>query len=110
MEKHTQNTIAVITFDQGHLDSSNYQQIKAQLHELLEGEQKVVLDLRNIDFLDSSGLSTLLSALRKIRTADGQINIVYSNSALEMVFDIVQLHRIISLHNTMEEAKQELAT
>jgi anti-sigma B factor antagonist len=104
MKKRYDENVAIVEFDEEPLDARNYQERKEELQELIEDDRFVVLDLRSVNFIDSSGLSIILSCLRSLKGRDGTLAVVYVNSALRTVFEIVQLHKIVSLHETLVPA------
>ena len=70
---------------------------RPKLHEL-------VIDLSDVDFCDSSGLSALLIAERQMRDSGGSVKLV---GLKKKVFDLVkisQLDRVFQIHSTITEA------
>jgi anti-anti-sigma factor len=54
-------------------------------------EKRVVLDLRRLQFIDSSGLHALLRADRQLTEAGGQLTIVRGPRAVERLFQLTGL-------------------
>ncbi len=104
MKKRYEENVAIVELDEEPLDARNYQERKEELQELLEDDRYAVLDMRGVNFIDSSGLSIILSTLRLLKTKGGALAVVYVHSALKTVFEIVQLHKIVSLHETLVPA------
>ncbi len=58
----------------GALDGAKASELRDRVSELVaEGNNLVLLDLAEIDFIDSSGLGFLLIALKMLRTAGGDL-------------------------------------
>jgi anti-anti-sigma factor len=55
------------------------------------GRTRMVLDLTDVEFIDSTGLSVLLNALRRITRADGRMALVCSNPTVMRLFEITRL-------------------
>jgi anti-sigma B factor antagonist len=48
----------------GELDLANCRTAEAELHEAMENETEVVIDMRELEFIDSTGIALLVAALR----------------------------------------------
>jgi len=82
----------VIVAVSGELDIASVGSLKEALDELRgAGWSSVVLDLRELSFIDSSGLSLLLQAERAAHRADGAFAIVDGSPALARLLEIVGL-------------------
>src|SRR5690606_25670313 len=68
------------------------------------GATSVVVDLRRVDFLDSTGLGVLVGALKRLRLAGGQLALVCDSEKLLKVFRITALDRVFTLHDSVEAA------
>jgi len=66
-------------------------------------EIKLILDLRDIKFIDSSGFSVLLSAMKAANNQNGQFKICNVASDVKELFQVLQLHNVFELYNTLEE-------
>ena len=79
--------------------------IKSELQDLFEtSEIKVLINMEGIEYIDSTGFSVLLSALRVSGRNNGQIVICsVSESAFEL-FKVLQLHTVFSIIKNREEA------
>ncbi|MBM4174912.1 MAG: STAS domain-containing protein [Ignavibacteria bacterium] len=73
-----------------------------------EGVRKMIVDLSEVEFCDSSGLSALLLCQRQIRERGGAIRLTHCNEKVETLVRISQLERVLPLISTNEEAISEL--
>ena len=93
----------------GRLDARTSPHVRASLQELLESDHlKVIIDLEEVPFIDSSGLAALVSGLRLAREKKGDIILSGIQSQAQTVFRLTMLDHIFSIHPTFEEAKQSL--
>jgi anti-sigma B factor antagonist len=89
----------------GEVDVYTSSVLRERLVELIVGGAKrVVVDLDRVDFLDSSGLGVLVGALRRLRTAGGELSLVCSNEKLLKIFRITALDRVFTLHGSVQAA------
>ncbi len=68
------------------------------------GRTHLVLDLSGVMFIDSTGLSVLLNALRRVTRAGGRMAIVCSNPTVLRLFEITRLDTTFDLHASLEPA------
>ena len=71
---------------------------------IADGGTCVVVDLSGVDFLDSTGLSVLVKALKRIREADGSLDVVVSADRVAKVFRLTGLDKVIPLHSELAAA------
>jgi anti-sigma B factor antagonist len=70
----------------------------------VSAEKRVVLDLSECGFIDSSGLRTLLGARSAAETAGGSLVLVVSDPGLLRVFEVVGLGDVLEIHETVARA------
>jgi anti-sigma B factor antagonist len=89
----------------GEVDIFTATQLDAELSRLTsEGRTDLVVDLARVDFLDSTGLSVLVKALKRVREADGRLDLVVTSDRVAKVFRITGLDQLIPLHATLADA------
>ncbi len=66
-------------------------------------ETKLILDLSEIKFIDSSGFSVLLSAMKAANNQNGLFKICNVAPDVKELFQVLQLHNVFELYNTLEE-------
>ena len=72
------------------------------------GRVHLVLDLSRVDFIDSTGLSVLLNALRRITRRGGQLVLVCSNPTVLRLFEITRLDTTFDIQPTLDDALNRL--
>lgn len=93
----------------GEIDHSNAAKVSAAIDQLLREEHRVVLlDLSDVAYMDSGGISVVLSALRRLR-GRGWLGIINPNANVRRLFQIVGLSldeglRLFSDRSSAEEA------
>lgn len=79
----------VLVAAEGELDVSSAGQLDAQLRELREaGFKRIVLDLRGVSFVDSSGLRTILDAHAASRTASVDFALIQGPMPVRRLFEL----------------------
>ncbi len=93
----------------GRLDATTSPQVRETLQTLLEQDRpKIIIDLQDVPFIDSSGLASLVSGLRMAREKDGIIALSAIQPQAQTVFRLTMLDRIFPIHPTSAEAQQSL--
>jgi len=67
------------------------------------GEKNILLNLGNVRYCDSSGLSAILVANRLCKNANGTFVLTGLNEAVERLITISQLDTVLNITNTVEE-------
>ena len=71
---------------------------------IARGKTSVVLDLSQVEFIDSTGLSVLLNGLRRVTRAQGRLALVCANPTVLRLFEITKLDTTFDIRNSREEA------
>ncbi|GAA3728496.1 anti-sigma B factor antagonist [Spinactinospora alkalitolerans] len=64
----------------------------------------LILDLSNLDFMDSSGLNAVINAYRAVKEHGGSLAIAAPNERVTKVVRLVGLHRQVPVHGTVAAA------
>ena len=80
---------------QGELDLATAPQLEAEFERIgeLEGVELAVVDLRELAFLDSSGLEAIVKFEARSRAAGTEVVIVRGPRAVERLFSVMQLDK-----------------
>ena len=61
------------------------------------GENKVVVDMTNVTFMDSTGLAALVGPLKRFRSVNGGIVLRSPTRGVKKVLEITGLHRVFTI-------------
>jgi len=76
-----------------------------KLHELIEeGNLSVVVDLTEVDWMNSSGLGILIGGLSALRKSGGDLRLASATEKIEEVLRITKLDRVFTVYNTTDDA------
>ncbi len=94
----------------GTLDAWAEPDVRAGLKEVLDrGRTRLVLDLRELKRIDSSGLSALLSVLKAARSAGGDVVLLAPTAAVVSVLRLTRLDRILEAFDDEASALARLS-
>jgi anti-sigma B factor antagonist len=68
------------------------------------GSTHMVIDLSGVEFIDSTGLSVLLNALRRITRVGGRLALVCTNPTVLRLFEITRLDSTFDIHPRLAPA------
>lgn len=93
----------------GILDSSKSEEFKQIVDSVLTSEAQVLLlDLKNITFVDSSGLGTLVVALKQLKAADRKMYICSINDQVRMLFELTSMDRVFDVLRDRQEFEHKI--
>ncbi len=69
--------------------------------------KNIILDLSQIDFIDSSGLGALVQLAKQAQTAEGTLQIV-TNARVTQTVKLVRLEKFLSLQKSVEDALENV--
>ncbi len=83
----------------GEVDVATAPQLRERLTEVIAaGSRRVVVDMSETEFLDSTGLGVLVGSLRRLHALGGTLAIVCSCERILTVFRITGLTRVFEIH------------
>lgn len=79
--------------------------LNEKLHELIDkGQKNVVVDLRKVSFMNSSGLGMLIGGLTTMRNAGGDLRIANAASKIESLLIVTKLITVFKHFRSVDEA------
>jgi anti-sigma B factor antagonist len=93
----------------GELDAYTCGRLRDTMIEVIEeGNATVIVSMLKVEYIDSSGLGTLVGGLKRASEHSGKIAIVCTNPQIKKVFEITGLVRVFAIYDSEEEAAREL--
>jgi anti-sigma B factor antagonist len=69
-----------------------------------EGNTRLVVDLRDVHYINSCGIGSLVGALTTLRRGGGDIYLAGTTREVRSVFETAQLQLIFHFHSTVDDA------
>jgi anti-sigma B factor antagonist len=102
-ESHKADSIVIKL--QGEVDLYAAPELKDHVNRAIEsGKTKLVLDLSEATFIDSTTLGILVSGMKRLRPRGGMLAVLCPDPTMARIFDITGLNRMFSVHETLESA------
>ena len=89
----------------GYLDFDAAPALKRALVDCIEaGRRRVVVDLAEAGFIDSTAIGVLVGALKRLQESGGSLVVVCTNENVQNIFELVALDELVSLHGSRDDA------
>lgn len=88
----------------GDLDALTAPQLRDRLIETIEaGRRQLLVDLTRCEFIDSSGLSALVSGFKRVRAMGGDLGLICPQGPVRRLIEMVALDRVFNLYDDETE-------
>lgn len=92
---NNEGIITVTVTDTDRVTVANVAELKTMLTDQLKsGAKKVTLDLKNVKFMDSTGISVLISSLKASRENNSKFTIANIQRDVFKLFELMKLDKI----------------
>jgi stage II sporulation protein AA (anti-sigma F factor antagonist) len=104
--KHNVSNGILVVYLEGRLDVSVANEVEENLADLIDngGHTKVLLNMKDVDYMSSSGFRACISTLRKLNSKDGALKICNIKPAVKRIFDVIELTSLFDIAETEEQA------
>jgi len=98
------NNISVIKVG-GYIDTTTSAELEHSLDQLLnDGKNRIIIDLKNVDYISSAGWGIFISEIKGIREKGGDLKLVGMIPDVYEVFELLEFHFILKAFETIDEA------
>jgi anti-sigma B factor antagonist len=89
----------------GRVDSDTAPELDTALLKLLQdNKNKIVLNLRDVEFLSSAGLRAMVKALKDAQKSGGDVRLASVSQPIEVILRTVGMMQMFKMYSTSEEA------
>ena len=100
------NGVGVVTLT-GPLSAASVDSFKGQFLRWWDSApdiRNVIVDLAKVEFMDSSGLATLVALLKRVADREGDLKLCGIQKKVRLVFEITRAYRVFEILDTLDEA------
>jgi anti-anti-sigma factor len=95
--------VEIINVERASVSEAN--ELKEKLKDAMDdGYKKIIVDLSECDFVDSSFLGVLVNSLKKLVKLDGDLKLVGFRPAVRSMFELTRLFRVFESFGNLQEA------
>jgi anti-sigma B factor antagonist len=89
----------------GELDLYAAPELKRRMAEAIEGgKTRIVVDLTDAAFMDSTALGVLISALKRLRLREGALAIASDQPSILRILEVTGMDQVLIVRSTADEA------
>lgn len=89
----------------GDIDIDTSPDVKKLFDKAISGSgKKVLINLKDVNYVDSSGLATLVEVLKNLRTSGGQLKLSNLSIKVKGLFEITKLDKLFEIFPEEEDA------
>jgi anti-sigma B factor antagonist len=86
------------------LETDNVAAFRSAITPMLDKSAHFVIDLSDVEFMDSTGLGSMLSCLRIVKSKGGSLRLCNLTPEVEQLFEMVMMDRVFEIFPTTEAA------
>lgn len=101
-EIHKKQGACVIAF-KGEVDLESSPEAREILLKCFENTEKVLVDLSEVTYIDSSGVASLVEALQASKKAGSQFALVATSEPTRRVLELARLDKVFTMYATVDE-------
>lgn len=98
------DTVTLVTVHAARIDAAVAIQFKDRMREATQGAPgRVVLDLAQVDFIDSSGLGAIVAAMKQMPEG-AKLELATLSPNVERVFNLTRMNSVFPIHTGADAA------
>ncbi len=106
--KSESSTVSIVSLN-GALNARSAEEAKQTFRDLSDkGVEKVIVNLKDVPFIDSSGLASLVSGLKTLGGEASNLKLAAPQSQARLLFELTMFDRVFEIHNSVEDALDSL--
>jgi anti-sigma B factor antagonist len=95
--------IDIISFNVNKIDAMITEDIREQINKVFDNSySKVIIDLKGVEYIDSSGFGCFLSVLRTARNSFGMLRFVNPEPGIMQIFQTLHLHTVFQIYDDLD--------
>lgn len=98
-----EKTAVIIPFEE--IEVYNASELKDELSGVFDkGYTNIIIDLVNIEYIDSSGLGVLVSTLKKVKSVNGYLILLSPKNPIKQILELTSLNKVFTIVSDRDEA------
>lgn len=108
-EQKTENNIYIISFQGKLISYDEVEKLSSHFRKLRDqGAKRIILDMKNLDWMGSIGLGALVSCTTTIRNGGGDIYFANLNEKMKSILNLTQLDTVFTIYETTQQAVENI--
>ena len=104
MELHTKKSgeFTVVSLRADRIDLGNAGLFRRSMTPVLRDSKRVLLDLSEVAFVDSSGFGAILGCSRDLKCRGGELKIACPQRRVRLLLELVRIHKVIEVIDAID--------
>ena len=103
IQSDTNSDVAVVTAS-GRFDSETAPSLDAELTKVVNEKNKIVLDLKGVDYLSSAGLRAIVKVLQAAQKSGGGVKLACTSEPVEIILRTVGMMEMLKNYPSVNDA------
>jgi len=93
-----------IVHGSGRITSATSDLLQRTIRGLIPGTKRIVLDLAEVNYIDSSGLAALIEGMQNVQEYDGKFALTGLQEPVRTIFEIARLDQVFRIFSDVDAA------
>lgn len=103
INKHQQSDKEILVTVAGEIDAYTAPKLKEELSPFAEVDNTIIVNLKNVSYLDSTGLGVFVSLFKQLKKNEGELKLTGLSDRLKRLFNITGLSNIMNISGNPED-------
>lgn len=109
MNVSQQNGITILALSGKIMGGPEAGEINDQINSLIDqGRKRIIIDLKEVEWMNSSGLGILIGAITTLKNNNGSLSLVHVSDRIENLLKITKLFSVFSIYPDVETATRSM--
>ncbi len=105
-----QNEVTIIGLSGKIMGGPEAGQVNETINALIdEGKNKIVMDLKEVEWMNSSGLGILIGTITTLKNNNGRLSLIHVSDRIQHLLKITKLSNVFTIHSDLETALKDFA-
>ena len=96
--------IDIVTFQVNNINALISEEIREEINKIfINLNSKLIIDLKGVEYIDSSGFGSFLSIMKTARNNYGTLKFANPEPGVVEVFNILHLYSILDIYDNLDE-------
>jgi anti-sigma B factor antagonist len=103
INKHQQSDKEIVVTVAGEIDAYTAPKLREELSPFAEVDNTIIVNLKNVSYLDSTGLGVFVSLFKQLKKNEGELKLTNLSDRLKRLFTITGLSNIMNISGNPED-------
>jgi len=109
-QKELKSGVVIIEVEGNIIGGPDAISLNDEVHKLVNaGTKKIIIDMKSVEHINSSGLGILIASLNAVRQAQGSMKIANASTRVLELLKITKLNQIFESYKSVDDAIKDLA-